>query len=148
VCAFHVVETEPQIIKNYIATGKVKLVYRHLLQLGDGSLRTGEASECAADQGKFWPMRAMLYARQNSVYGGTDLDATLAGFAKDLGLDTTTFSNCMQTHKHQQFVQDDYRAAVAAGVQFRPAFDINGAKLTGAQPFTAFQKQIDAALRR
>jgi protein-disulfide isomerase len=147
VCAFHVVETEPQIIKNYIATGKVKLVYRHLLQLGDGSLRTGEASECAADQGKFWPMREILYARQHSIYGG-DLDATLAGFAKDLGLDTTTFGNCMQTHKHQQFVQDDYRAAVAAGIQFRPAFDINGAKLTGALPFVTFQKQIDAALSK
>jgi len=142
-----VVETEPQIIKNYIATGKVKLVYRHLLQLGDRSLRTGEASECAADQGKFWPMRAMLYARQDTIYGG-DLDATLAGFARDLGLDATTFSSCMQTHKHQQFVQDDYRAAVAAGIQFRPVFDINGARLTGGLPFATFQKQIDAALSK
>jgi len=148
VCAFHVLETEPEIIKNYIATGKVKLVYRHLLQLGEGSLRTGEASECAADQGKFWPMREMLYARQDSVYSGTELDATLAAFAKDLGLDTAAFSSCMQAHKHQQFVQDDYRAAVAAGVRFRPAFDINGVKLTGGLPFAAFQKQIDAALSK
>ena len=141
-------ETEPQIITNYIATGKVKLVYRHLLQLGDGSLRTGEASECAADQGKFWPMREMLYARQNEVYGGGDLDTTLAGFARDLGLDAPTFNTCMQAHQHQQFVEDDYRAAVAAGVQFRPAFDINGAKLTGALPFATFQKQIEAALSK
>lgn len=139
-------ETEPQIVSSYIATGQVKLVYRHLLQLGDGSLRTGEASECAADQGKFWPMRQALYARQSEVYGTGDLDATLTGFAKDLGLDTSAFGSCMQAHKHQQFVQDDYRAAVAAGVQFRPAFDINGAKLTGALPFAAFQKQIESAL--
>jgi protein-disulfide isomerase len=142
------VETEPQIVKDYIATGKVKLVYRHLLQLGDGSLRTGEASECAADQNKFWQMRHILYAQQSSVYSGGDLDQTLTGFAKDLGLDTAAFSSCMQSHKHQQFVEDDYRAAVAAGVQFRPVFDINGAKLTGALPFLAFQKQIDAALAK
>lgn len=141
-------ETEPQIITEYIATGKVKLIYRHLLQLGDGSLRTGEASECAADQGKFWPMRKMLYARQDAVYAGGDLDATLNGFAADLGLDAATFSACMRTHKHQQFVQDDYREAVAAGVQFRPVFDINGAKLTGALPYATFQKQIDAALAK
>ena len=147
-CAFHVLEIEPQIIKDYIATGKVKMVYRHLLQLGDGSLRAGEASECAADQGKFWPMRQMLYARQRGLYSGADLDATLAGFASDLGLDAAAFGDCMQAHKHQQFVQDDYRAAVAAGVQFRPVFDINGAKLTGGLPFATFQKQIDAALSK
>ena len=140
-------ETEPQIITDYIATGKVKLVYRHLLQLGDNSLRTGEASECAADQGKFWPMREMLYARQDTVYGG-DLDATLAGFAADLGLDATEFGSCMQAHKHQQFVEDDYRAAVADGIQFRPVFDINGVKLTGALPYATFQKQIEAALAK
>lgn len=140
-------ETEPQIVKDYIATGKVKLIYRHLLQLGDQSLRTGEASECAADQGKFWPMRQTLYARQSEVYGG-DLEATLAGFAGNLGLDATAFNDCMQSHKHQKFVEDDYRAAVAAGVQFRPVFDINGAKLTGALPYSAFQKQIELALSK
>jgi protein-disulfide isomerase len=140
------VETEPQIISSYIASGKVKLIYRHLLQLGDGSLRTAEASECAADQGKFWPMRAMLYGQQRDVYGTSDLDATLTGFADQLGLDTQAFGACMQSHKHIQFVNDDYAAAQREGVQFRPVFDINGARITGAQPYAVFQKQIDAAL--
>lgn len=138
-------ETEPQIIQDYIASGKVKLIYRHLLQLGDGSVRTAEASECAADQGKFWPMHNALYARQREVYSG-DLDATLAGFAKDLQLDTQAFGECMSTNKQLKFVQDDYEAAKRAGVQFRPVFDINGTRITGAQPFTVFKQQIDAAL--
>jgi protein-disulfide isomerase len=142
------VETEPKIKQSYVATGKVKLVYRHLLQLGDGSLRTAEASECAADQGKFWPMHDMLYARQDAVYGTSALDATLAGFAKDLGLDTATFGDCMTSHKHLQFIQDDYRAAQAEGVRFRPVFDISGTRLTGALPFETFQKQLDAALAK
>ena len=60
-------ETEPKIIELYIAPGKVKLVYRHLLQLGDGSVRTAEASECAADQRAFWQMHDAL----NELY---DLD--------------------------------------------------------------------------
>ena len=139
-------ETEPLIVRDYIATGKVKLIYRHLLQLGAGSVRTAEASECAADQGAFWPMHNALYARQSEVYGATDLDATLAGFAGDLGLDAATFGECMRTNKHLQFVQDDYRAAQAAGVQNRPVFEIGGARLTGALPFQTFQTRIDAAL--
>lgn len=139
-------ETEPQIIRDYIATGKAKLIYRHLLQLGDGSVRTAEASECAADQGQFWPMHDLLYARQSGVYASGDLDATLVGYAGDLGLDTGAFASCMQAHKHLQFVQDDYQAATRAGVQFRPVFEINGTRITGSQPFTVFQKRIDAAL--
>ena len=141
-------ETEPKIIQAYIAPGTVKLIYRHLLQLGDGSVRTAEASECAADQSKFWPMHDMLYRRQSEVYASTDLDATLAGFASDLSLDAEAFSSCMSTHKHLQFVQDDYKAAQDAGVQFRPSFDIGGARLTGALSFAAFQKQIAAALSK
>lgn len=139
-------ETEPQIIKNYVAAGKVKLVYRHLLQLGDASVRTAEASECAADQGAFWPMHNMLYAQQRSVYDTGDLDATLTDFAKQLGLDTSTFGSCMQQHTRLQFVQDDYNASKREGVQFRPVFDIAGTRITGAQSFAVFQKRIDAAL--
>lgn len=139
-------ETEPQIIDSYIAAGSVKLIYRHLLQLGEGSVRTAEASECAADQGKFWPMHNMLYTRQREVYNTGDLDATLAGFAKDLGLDTASFGECMQSNKQLAFVQEDFAAAKREGVQFRPVFDINGMRITGAQPFSVFKQQIEAAL--
>src|SRR5262245_62381556 len=93
-------ETEPKIIEAYIVPGKAKLVYRHLLQLGDGSVRTAEASECAADQGQFWPMHGMLYHRQDEVYATDNLDTTLVGFAGDLKLDTAAFSNCLTTNKH------------------------------------------------
>ena len=133
-------------LTEYIASGKVKLIYRHLLQLGDASVATAEASECAADQGQFWPMHDALYARQREVYGASDLGITLTGFAKDLGLDTSTFNSCMQQHTHLQFVQDDYTASKRDGVQFRPVFDINGTRITGAQGFNVFQQQIDAAL--
>jgi protein-disulfide isomerase len=141
------VETEPKIIAEYITTGKAKLIYRHLVQLGDGSLATGEASECAADQGKFWPMHNALYSRQNEVYGSSDLNTTLAGFAQDLGLDANAFGDCLQTHKHLAAVQADHRAATEAGVRSRPVFDIlpGSQRLIGAQPFEVFQRLIDAA---
>ncbi len=141
-------ETEPKLVQSYIATGKAKLIYRHLLQLGAGSLRTAEASECAADQGAFWPMHDLLYGRQDQVYATKDLDATLGGFARDLRLDAATFGACMRDHRHVAEIQADYRAGQAAGVRFRPTFDINGARLTGALPLATFQKEIEAAAKR
>jgi protein-disulfide isomerase len=141
------VETEPAIIAEYVTTGKAKLVYRHLTQIGEGSVVTAEASECAADQGAFWQMRQALYARQEDVYAAADLGATLTGFAQSLGLDTATFKDCLQTHKHLGAVEADYQAATADGVRSRPVFDItpNGKRIIGAQPLRVFQQLLDAA---
>lgn len=140
-------ETEPAIIAQYITTGKAKLVYRHLTQIGEGSVITAEASECAADQDKFWPMRQALYVRQDEVYAAADLGDTLTGFAQDQGLDTAAFKDCLQTHKHLGAVEADHQAATADGVRSRPVFDIapNGRRIIGAQPLRIFQQLLDAA---
>ena len=147
-CRAFAVETEPKIVERYITTGKVKLVFHHLLQLGPGSVRTAEAAECAAEQGTFWPMHDMLYVRQDEVFRASDLDTTLVGFAQSLELDTAVFTDCLKSHKHLAAVQAADQAAQAAGVRFRPTIDINGARLTGALPFETYQKAIDAALAR
>lgn len=136
-------ETEPQIISSYIATGKARLVYRHLLQLGDQTKRASEASECAADQGRFWQMRFAIYRRQSELYQTKDLDATLAGLAKDVGLDTALFDSCMVQGAHRPAIEADYQAAQAEGIRSRPAFIINGRRLVGALPFEQFQQAIE-----
>ena len=61
-------------------------MYRHLLQLGERSVRTAEASECAADQGTFWPMHALLFHRQNAL-----ADDYLRRYAAKLDLDVARF---------------------------------------------------------
>jgi predicted DsbA family dithiol-disulfide isomerase len=52
------------------------------------------------------------------------------------------------THKYLMAVQDDYRAAQVAGIRSRPAFDLNGTRLVGAQPFSVFQKVNNATLTK
>lgn len=139
-------ETEPKIIEAYIATGKAKLIYRHLLQLGEGTTRTAEASECAADQGKFWEMRNLLYERQSDLYATNNLEGALIVFARELSLDEDPFNSCMSSRKHLEAVRADYLDAQAAGVRSRPTIDINGVRIVGAQPFEVFQRTIDKAL--
>lgn len=139
-------ETEPQIVEEYVATGKVRLVYRHLVQLGEDSMRAAEASECAADQGKFWEMRRLLYERQRSLYG--EIEATLAGLAGELGLDDGAFASCMQSGTHRPAIEADFRAAQEAGVRSRPVFDVGATRLVGAQPIERFREVIEAELAR
>jgi len=135
-------QTLSQIEETYINTGKVKLVYRDFpLGFHQNAQKAAEAAECADDQGKFWEMHDMLF--ESGVSGG------VAGFkqhAADLGLNTATFDNCLDSGEKAEEVQKDMRDGSNAGIRGTPGFIINGQLLSGAQPFAAFQQAIEAAL--
>lgn len=137
-------ETEPQIQNAYVQTGRVKLLFRHLLDLGPQSLLASEAAECAGDQGKFWPMHELLYQRQDKTYSGTA--ATFQQWARDdLKLDAAAYGACMSNHTHKAKIEQSAAAARSTdGVRVRPTYDINGTRLQGALPFAEFQKAINA----
>ncbi len=137
-------ETEPAIIEQYIKTGKVRLIYRHLIQLGATSLALGEASECAGAQGKFWEMRDMIYRRQGELGGATTF-AALKPMVDELGLEAATFQTCFDQHEFRDKVKDDAAAAERAGVRSRPVFDIAGKRLIGAQSLDEFKRLFDQA---
>jgi len=136
-------QTLPDIEKNYIKTGKVKLVYRDfpLSSIHPYAQKAAEAAECADDQGKFWEMHDKIFENQRAI-GITDLK----GYAKDLGLDTGKFNDCLDSGKFAAEVQKDTSDGRAAGVTGTPAFFINGKKIVGAQPYENFKAIIDAEL--
>lgn len=133
-------ETEPKIIESYVRTGKVKLVYRHLLQHGEGSVIASEANECAGEQGKYWEMRNVLYRNQ---YQGRQM----ADLAAELEMDVPAFEQCMQEHRYKAAVEADYADVQRRGIVGRPVFEINGARLVGAQGLARFESIIEDQLK-
>jgi protein-disulfide isomerase len=138
------VEVEPQLIEAYVATGKVRIVARHLLQLGENSQLAAEAAECAGDQGLFWEMRTAIYERQSDLYTTNDVRGGLQFIAGEVGADQQAFAACLQDGTHRAAVEADYRAAQEAGIRSRPVFDINGERIIGGRQFADFQAVIDA----
>jgi protein-disulfide isomerase len=138
------VETEPQIIEQYVKTGKARLIYRHLLQLGESTERLAEASECAGAQDAFWEMRELLYRRQDQLYSAAGF-AAVEPLVTELGLDAAQFKQCMDQRQFQQQVRNDHAAAQREGVTSRPVMDINGTRLIGALPFARYQQAVEAA---
>ena len=132
------------IIEEYIRPGKVRLVYRHLQQLGDGSELLSEASECAADQGRFWEMRHGLYARYRALYGDPAGEAAAA--AQEAGANPEALRACLDAATHEAVVRADHEAATAEGVRSRPVFKVGEQTLIGQQPFATFQQLLDQAL--
>lgn len=137
-------ETEPQIIERYVRPGQVKIVYRHLQQIGEGSELLAEASECGADQGRFWELREAIYARYTEFYSaeGVALDAAAA----EAGVEIEPLRACLDATTHEAFVRADYAAAIAEGVRNRPVFMIGERTLIGAQPLNVFAQLLDQAL--
>jgi protein-disulfide isomerase len=161
-CQRFALQTLPQIEQAY--EGEVRYVYRDFIVHGEASLKISEAAECADDQDKFWEYHDKLWEQYNTLLahyqtvseepetGMSDLETTLKGYASDLGLDTATFNDCLDTGKNTAEVEKDSQDmalyAQAGGITRygTPSFFINGLFVAGAQDFSVFQSVIDAAI--
>jgi protein-disulfide isomerase len=154
-CSRFFQQTLPQLEQNYIVTGKVKFVYRDLPldSLHPNARPTHIAAECADEQGKFWQYHDILFENQTqwNKLASQDLDDTLVQYAQDLGLDVSSFKACLNSPEIADEVNKDYLEATRYGVSGTPTFFIGNekdgfTKLVGAQPFTAFESQIESRL--
>jgi protein-disulfide isomerase len=153
-CAQFFSQTEPQIIKNYVNTGKVKMVFRNFAFLGAESTAAAEAAECAEDQNKLWAYHDALYSAKvaDEQKGGGEDDgfyntAEFLKLAQQVGLNVSTFTTCIDTNQDGPLVAQDKTSASNYGVNSTPSFFVNGTALTGAQPYSVFQQTLDAAVQ-
>jgi protein-disulfide isomerase len=136
-------QTLPKLKTSYIDSGKVRFSYRHFAILGKHSEQAAQASECAAEQGKFWEYHDILFLSQ----GGLAFTETkLRQYARDLGLNAGPFGTCLGTGKYKEKVERETATAADLGGRGTPLFFINQRFLVGAQPFDVFQKVIDGEL--
>jgi protein-disulfide isomerase len=117
----------------------------HMAFLGEESQWASEASECASDQGAFWQYHDKLFESQNGENQGAFNKDKLKGFAKDLGLKTAEFDQCLDSGKYTQKVQQETQAAQGLGVQSTPSFYINDWLVLGALPVEQFDSYIQKA---
>ena len=136
-------QTFPQIDKEYIATGKVKFVYRDFpLGFHPFANPAAVAVRCAGKQGKYWQMFDKLLL-------GNSLDKeTLKKYALELGLNVKTYEECQDAPEIKGAVESDLRDAEKFGVQGTPTFFINGRVISGAYPFDVFKKIIEEELAK
>ena len=144
-CGRHFTQTYPQLKKDYIDTGKVKIVFRDFpLSFHQNAQKAAEAAECAGEQGGdavYFRMHDKLFQNQDSL----SVD-NYKKWAKEIGLDSTKFNSCLDSGKMASEISKDMADGSSYGVQGTPAFFINGKLVSGAQPFSAFKQAIDAEL--
>jgi protein-disulfide isomerase len=148
-------QTLPQVTQNYIDSGKVKLVYKNLPleNLHPNARAAALAAECANEQGKFWQYHNKLFESQGTWagLGSTDAAKTFKQYAAGLGLDASSFNACVDSAKYSDKVNKDLQDGTNYGASGTPTFFIGNdkkgyIKLVGAQPFSAFQQELDSEL--
>lgn len=146
-------QTEPEIIQNYVNTGKVRMVFRDFAFLGPESTAAANAAQCAEDQNQLWPYHDALYSAKvaDDAKGGTEDDgffsaAELLKLGQQVGLNMTTFTSCVNNNTDANIVAEEKGDGANAGVNSTPSFFVNGQAITGAQPYSVFQQALDSAL--
>jgi len=124
---------------------RVRFVFRQfpLLSLHPQAEKAAEASECAAEQGKFWEAVRKLYAEQNDLS-----EPALMRDAADLGLDQARFSQCLQSGAQAGRVLRDLEDGRALHVDRTPTFFVGERMVAGQIPLDEFALLIDTELRR
>ncbi|HWP57760.1 MAG TPA: thioredoxin domain-containing protein [Candidatus Acidoferrales bacterium] len=139
-------DTLPLIDQRYIQTGKVRFLYHHFAILGKPSMLAAQASECANEQGKFWPYHDKLFAHAATPFAFAE--SKLKTYAKEIGLETAAFDRCLETARYASKVEAETAMAALLGVRGTPGFLINERFLSGAQPFEVFAGALDAELKK
>jgi protein-disulfide isomerase len=134
--------TVDQIVEEY--GNQVRVVFRHFpLSFHQNAPKAAEASECAAEQGKFWEMHGKIFEANTLKTMSVD---KWKEEAKKLGLNTKKFNDCLDSGKYADKVNEVAAGGAAAGVEGTPATFVNGELVSGALPFEQFKQIIDSKL--
>jgi protein-disulfide isomerase len=156
-CRRHAAQTKPQLVKDYVETGKLKYVLREfpIASIHPQATKAAEAALCAGDQGRYWDINEVFFANQRQL-GIDDIKA----HAEGLGLELASFSECLDGGKYAQQVQNDLQDGTKAGVRGTPTFFLGltdpedqtkiraTSVLRGAQPYSAFKQAIDELIAK
>jgi len=149
-CPFckHFHETMKQVVEEY--SNDINWVYRHfpLSSLHPNSPKDAEATECVgeiAGNDMFWTyLDALSNASLTSVSQLTDI-------AKELGIDSNSFEECLNSGKYQSKIASQSNQAQAAGARGTPfsviVYGDQKVAIPGALPIDQIRPMIDSLLK-
>ncbi|HKZ17344.1 MAG TPA: DsbA family protein [Geobacteraceae bacterium] len=149
-CARFNAEVLKQVKREYIDTGRLRLVYKDFpLPFHQNAMKASMAARCAGEEGRYWEMHDALLENQQNI---GDVD----GLVKRTGLNAATFNECMKSRKYENAVQMDLNDGRELGINGTPTFilgrldasgKVTGNVIQGAMPYAVFKTKIEALLK-
>ena len=122
---------------------RIRFVFRQfpLTKIHPLADKAAEASECIADQGKFWEGVEKLYSRQTDL----SVDA-LKRYAGELGLDQNRFNQCLDSGQMASRVKRDLADGHALKIEGTPTFFIGRKMVFRPLDFDTFALLVNQQL--
>ena len=138
--------TEPQVVDEYVQTGKVKLVFWPVLNHNDPSVYSTLTAHCVGrqDPEKFWVIHEMLFLEQRDLWSA-DRDYYINA-AVAAGADQATFETCYDDPTAMDEVLNLDAIRRERGIHSQPMFDIAGTIYGGAPSYESFAEVLEALL--
>lgn len=145
-------QTEPQLISNYVDTGKAKFYFLDFVVVGTDSLTLAQGAWCADEQGKYYEYHDYVYSNQGPENSGWGTPDKVKSFAADLGLDVQEFSSCLDNKKYESRVQQLTQLATDLGATGTPTLFVGNLQsgyiqITGAQPYSVYERALGEHLQ-
>jgi protein-disulfide isomerase len=121
VCKAYTLDVLPTLVKRYVRTGKVRMVFRNISILGPDSHTAAQAAGAAALQGKLWQFADRFYhdqGQENSGYVTDDFFKQVAGEVP--GLSTSKLMGARGSAAVQQQLGTATTEASVRGVDATP----------------------------
>jgi protein-disulfide isomerase/rhodanese-related sulfurtransferase len=118
---------------------RVRFVFRHFPfpSIHPFALKAAEASECAAQQGKFWEYVDRAYDAKEDL-----AVPSLERYASELGLNPQEFHQCLSSDVTLPIIERDQKDGMALGVRATPTFFVGKRKIEGALSEYQFSQLI------
>ncbi|MFF3618227.1 DsbA family protein [Streptomyces sp. NPDC002467] len=143
-CAKFARDTEPELVKKYVADGTLRIEWRNFPIFGAESEAAAKAAWAAGRQGRFQQFHAAAYAEGSKEKGfGED---RLLELAREAGVpDPERFKADMAGDEAAAALKKDQEEGYRIGVGSTPSFLVGGKPIAGAQPLRTFETAIAEA---
>ena len=129
------------ILKKY--PGKIFVDHRHFpLGMHAHARRASLFAECAAAQGKFWPMQDVLFKSQTSWAQMGSVDSYFGTLGVSLGMDGMRLTACVNSPATEQTILKDIADGNRRGVNSTPTFFVNGKIAVGSVQLAAAIEEL------
>ncbi len=150
-CKTWTTQVEPQLKKEFIETGRVRLVYYDFPLGSGGSHQHGfiaaRATRCADEQGKFWELHDILFARQSEwTYARSAPIEQFVEYAGLAGLDRDTFERCLESDRHAALVTANRMLGENLRVSGTPTVYVGSQPLAAWNDYAAVRSAIQREL--
>jgi protein-disulfide isomerase len=143
----HFLEAWPDLEKEYVEPGKVRLVVKHFPTPDQPQgFKAAEAAECAGQQEAFWAMHDVLFQKQEEWSQAEDVTAAFEGYAADLDLDADAFAACLDEGQTRDKVEQDFTVTQENQFPAAPQFFIIMGERAGNVPADQLQEVIEELL--